>query len=101
MKRSKIFLAISGGLLAVVGIAAAKTHRSGLTPGYYTNPNTANHFCTVVSQITGYTTSSLEGSTLKTQVDVNLSYTVWSKENASGFCHSTGTNHKLYTATAE
>jgi hypothetical protein len=35
MKRSKLFLGITGSLLAVAGLAAAKNHRHLLTHYYY------------------------------------------------------------------
>ena len=52
MKRSKLFLAATSGLLAIVGVAAAKSHHSfnTSTTGFYKNG--AN--CTSASTIAGF-----------------------------------------------
>jgi hypothetical protein len=54
MKRSKIYLGITASLLAIVGIAAAKAHKSTTAVrGYYTNP--LGHACTLQSSPSFYT----------------------------------------------
>ena len=61
MKRSKLFLGITTGLLAVVAFTAAKTAKfSNLTNAYYTN-GAPSHHCVIKASLRFYT----QGSTVQ------------------------------------
>ena len=84
MKRSKIFLGITTGVLAVVAFTAAKTNKfsASLRQGFYTNPS-GLHRCTVGSGFI-YSTKN-ETGTLNQAIDENNLETLYSY-NANGFC---------------
>ena len=73
MKRSKIFLALTTGLLAVAGVAAAKAHWNAFTkPGYYTS---SRLLCTVVAS-SYYTVGSKFASSATAKVGSHKLFTV-------------------------
>lgn len=56
MKRSKIFLVATTGLLAVVGFISAKAHRHFSQLSFYTNSSLSSGFCTVLASDNDATT---------------------------------------------
>jgi hypothetical protein len=96
MKRSKAFLALTGAVLAIVGIASAKAHRSTAVGGFYTS---TRGFCTKASNTQGYT-HNLVANTLVTVVSGRGTFKVWTKSGDAA-CSAVSNNHKLYTSTTE
>jgi hypothetical protein len=91
MKRSKIFLGITTGVLAVVAFTAAKSAKfSHTAQGYYSISGGAR--CTVLGNKIGFTAGSKNGSslTLKTSGNTQTLYSY----NHSGNCNP---DRKLYT----
>jgi len=64
MKRSKLFLGITSGLLAVVGVAAAKAHFNNATVFYLTDTGTQSS-CTPLGT-RPYNVSGVEAQILQT-----------------------------------
>jgi hypothetical protein len=90
MKRSKIFLGITTGILAVVAFTAAKTAKfTAKVAAYYSDGVGPNHACTVTANASYYTATDRSGS----QGVVN-SHLVFTRD-ASG-CVS-----RLYVGTTE
>jgi hypothetical protein len=76
MKRSKVFLALSGAVLAIVGVASARAHYSPAKTGFY---SIGLGSCTNASTLVGFTKASAPSPKL-----------LVTKEN--------GVNRQIYTA---
>ena len=92
MKRSKIFLAGTSFLLAIVGIAAAKTHRNSVSTGFYAKGGN----CVLASHVGGFTAlgKSTDNVVRTTAGTGTPQYTVFSKSTGAPTCASS----PLYTA---
>lgn len=94
MKRSKVFLSLTGSILAIAGIAATKAHRTPLQPGFFTNAITNR--CTASSSAQGFTATTGSGNIVTTIVG-SKHVALYSKPNVSGLCNG----KLLYTKTGE
>lgn len=86
MKRSKVFLGITTGVLAVVAFTAAKSAKfTNRLAGYHQG---LSH-CTVAAGVTGYTTNSGSGVKVK-----QGGVTVYSYTDAAACSNPLFTSHK-------
>lgn len=90
MKRSKLFLAATGAILAIVGVVSAKTHRIAKINGYFTS---TRNLCTQISVTKGVTVNSSTTSNVVHTILSRGTYTVYSVKNATSKCGG----NKLYT----
>jgi hypothetical protein len=91
MKRSKMFLGLTTGILAIVGIAAAKSHKSTVRTGFYWTGGSSSK-CTKVSSTVGVTHTSTEKGTTVLKTSGHTVFSVARTLNGQQ-CNS----NKLYT----